>query len=86
MIFKFSYINVKLFSIYIFCKRELKFPKKICYIVFRKGYDTMIKRHIYNQILNSVKSKPVTLITGARQVGKSTLAFEFEKGFFLCVS
>ena len=51
----------------------------MCYIVFRKGYDTMIKRHIYNQILDSVKSKPVTLITGARQVGKSTLAFEFEK-------
>ena len=42
------------------------------YIVFRKGYDTMIKRHIYNQILDSVKSKPVTLITGARQVGKSS--------------
>ena len=78
MIFKFSYINVKLFSIYIFCKKGIEFPKK-CYIVFRKGYDTRIKRHIYNQILNSVKSKPVTLITGARQVGKSTLAFEFEK-------
>lgn len=55
----------------------------MCYIVFRKGYDTMIKRHIYNQILDSVKSKPVTLITGARQVGKLTLAFEFEKWVFL---
>ena len=46
----------------------------------------MIKRHIYNQILDSVKSKPVTLITGARQVGKSTLAFEFEKMGFSYVS
>lgn len=58
----------------------------MCYIVFRKGYDTMIKRHIYNQILDSVKSKPVTLITGARQVGKLTLAFEFEKMGFSYVS
>ena len=39
----------------------------------------MIERHIYKQILNSIKSRPVTLITGARQVGKSTIAFEFEK-------
>ncbi len=46
----------------------------------------MIARHIYNQILNSVKSRPVTLITGARQVGKSTIAFEFEKMVFSYVS
>ncbi len=46
----------------------------------------MIARHIYNQILNSVKSRPVTLITGARQVGKSTIAFEFEKMGFSYVS
>ena len=46
----------------------------------------MIERHIYKEILNSIKSKPVTLITGARQVGKSTLAFEFEKMGFGYVS
>ncbi len=46
----------------------------------------MIKRTIYNQILNSIKSKPVTLITGARQVGKSTICFEFEKLGFGYVS
>lgn len=34
----------------------------------------IIKRNIYNQILESVQTKPVTLITGARQVGKSTIA------------
>ena len=46
----------------------------------------MIKRHIYDQIVNSIKSKPVTLITGARQVGKSTIAFEFEKMGYSYVS
>ncbi len=46
----------------------------------------MIERHIYTQILDSMKSKPVTLITGARQVGKSTLAFEIEKMGFGYVS
>ncbi len=46
----------------------------------------MIKRHIYNQILDSVKSRPVTLITGARQVGKSTIVSEFEKMGFGYVS
>lgn len=46
----------------------------------------MIKRHIYDQIVDSIKSKPVTLITGARQVGKSTIAFEFEKMGFSYVS
>ncbi len=46
----------------------------------------MIERHIYRQILDSVKSRPVTLITGARQVGKSTIAFEFEKMGFNYVS
>ena len=46
----------------------------------------MFNRHIYNQILDSIKSKPVTLITGARQVGKSTIAFEFEKIGFSYVS
>lgn len=46
----------------------------------------MIERHIYKQILDSIKSKPVTLITGARQVGKSTLAYEIEKNGFGYVS
>lgn len=42
----------------------------------------MIKRNIYKEIEKSVLSRPVTLITGARQVGKSTLALMFEpKGF-----
>ena len=42
----------------------------------------LIKRNIYKQIIDSVESKPVTLITGARQVGKSTLALMFkDKGF-----
>ena len=46
----------------------------------------MIKRHIYDQIVDSIKSKPVTLITGARQVGKTTIAFEFEKMGYSYVS
>ncbi len=36
----------------------------------------MIKRTIYPYILKSIKNKPITLITGARQVGKSTLCKE----------
>ncbi len=39
----------------------------------------MIDRTIKNQILESIKSKPVTLVTGARQVGKSTLCYEIKK-------
>ncbi len=39
----------------------------------------MISRNIYERILSSIKNKPVTLITGARQVGKSTLCFQLEK-------
>ena len=42
----------------------------------------IIKRNIYKEIVNSVESKPVTLISGARQVGKSTLALMFkDRGF-----
>jgi len=42
----------------------------------------MIERNILKQIEQSVLSRPVTIITGARQVGKSTLALLFEsKGF-----
>lgn len=46
----------------------------------------MINRTILEQIENSVKSKPVTLIVGARQVGKSTLAYTFEEQGFNYVS
>lgn len=42
----------------------------------------MINRTILKHIELSVKCRPVTLITGARQVGKSTIAQLFiEKGF-----
>lgn len=42
----------------------------------------MIERTILKEIEKSVRNRPVTLITGPRQVGKSTLAHLFEgKGF-----
>ena len=46
----------------------------------------MIKRTILKEIELSVKSRPITLITGARQVGKSTLAQLFMKDGFSYVS
>ena len=36
----------------------------------------MIERSIYRQILHSIELRPVTLITGARQVGKTTLCLK----------
>lgn len=36
-----------------------------------KGYDILIKRHIYSQILDSINSKTVTLITGFKQLDKT---------------
>lgn len=36
----------------------------------------MIKRHIYNQILDSLKSKPVTLIMGFKQLDKTEYQIE----------
>jgi uncharacterized protein len=36
----------------------------------------MIKRHLKNNLIKSLKEFPAVLITGARQVGKSTLATE----------
>ena len=39
----------------------------------------MISRTIKKQIETSIKNKPITLITGARQVGKSTLCYEIKK-------
>ena len=41
-----------------------------------------ISKNILNEIIRSIDEYPVTLITGARQVGKSTLASYFEeKGY-----
>ena len=39
----------------------------------------MIERTIKESILKSIKNKPITLITGARQVGKSTLCGEIKR-------
>ena len=43
----------------------------------------MIQRTIYEKILKSIETKPVTLITGARQVGKTTICKMLvkEKGY-----
>ena len=43
----------------------------------------MIQRTIYDRILKSIATKPVTLITGARQVGKTTICKMLvkEKGY-----
>lgn len=43
------------------------------------GVIILIKRTIKEQILKSIKNKPVTLITVARQVGKSTLCYQIKK-------
>ena len=39
----------------------------------------MIKRTIYSEIIKTINNKPVTVITGARQVGKTTLCSLIEK-------
>ncbi len=41
----------------------------------------MIYRTAEEEIIKSIKSRPVTLVTGARQVGKSTLCYEMKKRF-----
>ena len=43
----------------------------------------MINRTIYKEIIDTIKNKAVTVITGARQVGKTTLCslIETELGF-----
>ena len=46
----------------------------------------MIKRTILKEIELSVKSRPITLITGVKQLGKSTLAQLFMKDGFSYVS
>ena len=42
----------------------------------------MIKRTIYKQVLDTIKNRPVTLITGARQVGKTWLMKEFGEKYY----
>lgn len=44
-------------------------------------YKFMIQRTIYYKIIKSIKTSPVTLITGARHVGKSTLCKLLVKEF-----
>ncbi|MBI5043324.1 MAG: ATP-binding protein [Nitrospirae bacterium] len=39
----------------------------------------MIKRHLFHDIMDSLQHFPVVLLTGARQVGKSTLANELSR-------
>ena len=41
----------------------------------------MITRTIKESVLKAMKNKPVVLITGARQVGKSTLCSEIKKEY-----
>lgn len=53
---------------------------EICITYTAYGEEKMIARTIKKQILRSLKTKPVTLVTGARQVGKSTLCYEIRDG------
>ena len=39
----------------------------------------MIRRSIKEVLINNINSYPVTLVTGARQIGKSTLCYELTK-------
>ncbi len=42
------------------------------------------KRTILESVINSINEYPVTLITGARQVGKTTLvSYFFDKGIVI---
>lgn len=41
----------------------------------------MIKRTIKEAVVKALKNKPVVLITGARQVSKSTLCGEIKKEY-----
>ena len=41
----------------------------------------MIERSIKEVLLNNIKSYPITLVTGARQIGKSTLCYELTKQY-----
>lgn len=41
----------------------------------------MIERTIKKVLLNNIKSYPITLVTGARQIGKSTLCYELTKKY-----
>ncbi len=46
----------------------------------------MINRTIYKHLVDALKAFPVVVITGARQIGKSTLVFQFKKQGFNYVS
>ena len=41
----------------------------------------MIKRTIKEMLINNINSYPVTLVTGARQIGKSTLCYELTREY-----
>lgn len=41
----------------------------------------MIKRTIKDVVIKSINSYPITLVTGARQIGKSTLCYELAKQY-----
>jgi len=41
-----------------------------------------IKRQLLQSILDHLDSKEITVLTGARQAGKTTLIKEVEKGLF----
>jgi len=47
--------------------------------LYSKGDEVMYNRTIYMQIINSLKNYPVVIITGPRQVGKSTEAYKLTK-------
>ncbi len=46
----------------------------------------MINRTIYKEIIKTIKNKAVTVITGARQVGKTTLCGLIEKEYGSVIS
>lgn len=77
-----SFLSMIIFNLY---KNGIEFQNCIVYNI-SGGEHCMIKRTILKEIELSVKSRPVTLITGARQVGKSTLAQLFMKDGFSYVS
>ena len=44
------------------------------------GDDKMIKRVIVNEIKDAIKHYPIILLTGPRQIGKSTLLYNWIMG------
>ena len=51
--------------------------------MYEMRWQNMLKRAIKPHIAKALDMYPVVILTGSRQVGKSTLAYEFvkEKGF-----